>query len=35
MLEKGYKTMLEDQHMKIYDQRGRMIIKDDHQDLQD
>jgi len=27
MLEKGYKTMLEDQHMKIYDQRGMMIIK--------
>ena len=27
LLEKGYKTMLEDHHMKIFHQKGRMIIK--------
>jgi len=27
LLEKGYKTMLEDHHMKIFYQKGRMIIK--------
>ena len=27
LLEKGYKTMLEDHHMKIFYQKGKMIIK--------